>query len=140
MVLFRRNTARGRRRPVMVRKHWYRPCRIIRNAAILFSLVFAGMARAADTLPTERAASARVFPTSRYAIDEILTRPFDRDVPTGCTGARVWASSRQGWAFGDDVHWLDFTSVTAFDIEIRDQDGLLEPATSTYYPSHIHSY
>ena len=71
-------------------------------------------------------------------IDEILTRPFDRDVPIGCTGGRVWATSPQGWAFRDDVHWLYLTNLNAFDIEIRDEHGLLEPATATYYPSHIH--
>jgi len=71
-------------------------------------------------------------------IDEILTRPFDRDVPMGCTGDRVWASSPQGWAFRDDVHWLDLSRFTAFDFEIRDELGLLAPARATYYPSHIH--
>ena len=69
---------------------------------------------------------------------KILSRPFDRDVPMGCTGDRVWASSPQGWAFRDDVHWLYLTNLRAFDLEIRDEHGLLEPAKATYFPSHIH--
>ena len=56
----------------------------------------------------------------------------------GCTGDRVWASSPQGWAFRDDVHWLYLTNLNAFDIEVSDEHGLLAPARATYYPSHIH--
>ena len=52
----------------------------------------------------------------------------------GCTGDRVWASSPQGWAFRDDVHWLYLTNLNAFDLEIRDEHGLLAPAAATYYP------
>ena len=52
-----------------------------------------------------------VFAASRFSIDEILSRPFDRDVPMGCTGDRVWASSPQGWAFRDDVQWLYLTNL-----------------------------
>ncbi len=80
----------------------------------------------------------RVFAASRRSIDESLTRPYDRDVPMGCVGGRVWASSPQGWAFADDVHWLDLTNLDAFDLRIRDERGLLVPLRATYYPSHIH--
>ncbi len=80
----------------------------------------------------------RVFPASVFSIDRLLARPFDRDVPMGCAGARVWASSPQGWAFRDDVHWLYLTNLNAFDLEFRDEDGLLAPASATYYPSHVH--
>ena len=73
-----------------------------------------------------------------FSIDEILSRPFDRDVPMGCTGDRVWASSPQGWAFRDDVQWLYLTNLSAFDLELRDEHGLLGPAKATYFPSHIH--
>src|SRR5215467_13263612 len=79
---------------------------------------------------------SRVFAGSRRSIDEVLTRPYDREVPMGCVGDRVWASSPQGWAFRDDVHWLYRTNLEAFDIEIRDEYSLLVPARSTYYPSH----
>jgi Mannosylglycerate hydrolase MGH1-like glycoside hydrolase domain/NedA-like, galactose-binding domain len=80
----------------------------------------------------------RVFAASTFSIDEILSRPFDRDVPMGCTGDRLWASSPQGWAFRDDVQWLYLTDLRAFDLEIRDEYGLLRPAKATYFPSHIH--
>ena len=56
----------------------------------------------------------------------------------GCVGDRVWASSPQGWAFRDDVHWLYLTNLNAFDLEVRDEHGLLVPDRATYYPSHIH--
>ncbi len=56
----------------------------------------------------------------------------------GCVGDRVWASSPQGWAFRDDVHWLYLTNLSAFDLEVRDEHGLLVPDRATYYPSHIH--
>ncbi len=80
----------------------------------------------------------RVFPASVFSMDRVLTRPFDREVPMGCKGDRVWASSPQGWAFRDDVHWLYLTNLDAFDLEIRDEHGLLAPASATYYPSHVH--
>jgi hypothetical protein len=72
-------------------------------------------------------------------MDDVLSRPYDSDVPMGCVGDRVWASSPQGWAFRDDVHWLYLTNLKAFDIEIRDDHGLLQPAKATYYPSHVHT-
>jgi hypothetical protein len=80
----------------------------------------------------------RVFATSRFSVNQILTRPYDPDVPMGCVGDRVWASSPQGWAFRDDVHWLYLTNLKAFDLEVRDQHGFLQPAKATYYPSHVH--
>jgi hypothetical protein len=101
-------------------------------------LVFEQPARGADPNPGQKAHSARVFAASRFSIDEILARPFDREVPMGCTGDRVWASSPQGWAFPDDVHWVDSTRFTAFDLEIRDEHGLLVPGKGTYFPSHVH--
>ncbi len=61
-----------------------------------------------------------------------------RSVPMGCTGDRLWASSPQGWAFRDDVQWLYLTNLKAFDLELRDEHGLLKPAKATYFPSHIH--
>jgi len=115
---------------------------IIRHQGLLIAtlmwLGLAGFLRGANTDPPRRQDPPRVFASSRFSIDEILARPFDRDVPMGCTGDRVWASSPQGWAFRDDVHWLDLTRFQAFDLEIRDEHGLLAPARATYYPSHIH--
>jgi len=107
-------------------------------AAILIALGAGDVARGGALELTAIPPRPRVFPTSVFSIDRILARPFDRDVPMGCTGDRVWASSPQGWAFGDDVHWLYLTNLNAFDLEIRDEDGLLAPASATYYPSHVH--
>lgn len=56
----------------------------------------------------------------------------------GCVGDRVWASSPQGWAFRDDVHWLYLTNLHAFDLEVRDEHGRFVPDRATYYPSHVH--
>ena len=86
----------------------------------------------------EKPLPGRVFAASRLSIDEILARPYDRDVPMGCTGDRVWASSPQGWAFRDDVHWLYLTNLRAFDLEVRDEHGLLVPDRRRIIPSHIH--
>ena len=80
----------------------------------------------------------RVFATSRFHIDEILARPYGPEVPFGATGGRLWASSPQGWAFADDVHWLYQTNFQAFDLAIQDSHGRIEPAGMTYYPSHVH--
>jgi len=105
---------------------------------VVIWLGLAGPYRSADPDPPRKPQAPRVFGSSRFSIDEILARPFDRDVPMGCTGVRVWASSPQGWAFPDDVHWLDLSRLAAFDLEVRDERGLLAPAKATYYPSHIH--
>ena len=104
----------------------------------LMVLVGSGVLEGAEADPPRGPPAGRVFATSRSDIDEILARPYDRDVPMGCTGDRVWASSPQSWAFRDDVHWLYLTNLSAFDIEVSDEHGLLAPARATYYPSHIH--
>jgi hypothetical protein len=104
-------------------------------AAVIVFLSVAGPIRAQRAEPVP---NGRVFASSVFSIDEILSRPFDRDVPMGCTGDRVWASSPQGWAFGDDVQWLYLTNLRAFDLELRDEHGLLKPGKATYFPSHIH--
>jgi hypothetical protein len=105
---------------------------------LLIGLALAGLSAAAPPDPLAGTPSHRVMASSRFSIDEILTRPFDRDVPMGCTGNRVWASSPQGWAFRDDVHWLYLTNLKPFDLVIRDEHGLLEPRNATYSPSHVH--
>jgi hypothetical protein len=111
---------------------------LARGSVVLFWLGIAGPESRAGSAPTDAQASHRTFAASKFAIDEILARPFDRDVPMGCTGARLWASSPRGWAFGDDVHWLDLAGFDGFELEVSDERGLLEPAEATYYPSHIH--
>ncbi len=107
-------------------------------AAVLGPMSLAAGLAGAEPGPTEKPLAGRVFAASRRSIDEVLARPYDRDVPMGCVGDRVWASSPQGWAFGDDVHWLYLTNLRAFDLEVRDEHGLLVPDRATYYPSHIH--
>jgi hypothetical protein len=116
------------------RKH---RCSLLAGAALV-TLGLAGVGRCAGPAQVEVRTPHRVFPTSRFSIDEILARPYDPEVPLGCTGDRIWGSSPQGWAFRDDMHWIDSTSFTAFDLEIRDEHGQLAPAAATYYPSHIH--
>ncbi len=71
-------------------------------------------------------------------MDEILTRPYDTETPMGCVGPRLWATSPQGWGFRNDVHWIFLTNFHAFEIEVNDEHGRLEPERATYFPSHIH--
>ena len=116
-----------------------RQASLSRLAFILAAFIaWLGPNRASQGQPAEPARPRRVFASSTFAIDEILSRPFDRDVPMGCTGDRIWASSPQGWAFPDDVQWLYLTALQAFDLEVRDENGLLKPDQATYFPSHIH--
>ena len=105
---------------------------------LLIGLGLVGLSGAAPGTSAAGERPRRILASSRFSIDEILARPYDRDVPMGCTGDRVWASSPQGWAFRDDVHWLYLTNLKAFDLEIRDDLGLLQPRSATYLPSHIH--
>jgi hypothetical protein len=107
-------------------------------AAVLGLASLAAPLAAEEPGPATRPLPGRVFASSRKSIDEVLTRPYDREVPMGCVGDRVWASSPQGWAFRDDVHWLYLTNLKAFDLDIRDEQGRLVPDRATYYPSHIH--
>ncbi len=111
--------------------------RVITLTAVCW-LAFGTPLRAAEPGSPARPYASRVFASSVYSLDAILTRPFDVEVPLGSTGARIWATSPQGWAFRDDVHWIDATVLPAFDIEVRDDYGLLVPGKATYYPSHIH--
>ena len=106
--------------------------------AVVGPLPLAATLEGAEPGPTTRPIAGRVFAASRRLIDEALARPYDREVPMGCVGDRVWASSPQGWAFRDDVHWLYLTNLMAFDLDIRDASGFLAPDRATYYPSHIH--
>jgi hypothetical protein len=101
-------------------------------------VALAGLSGAAPPSQLAGERSRRVFASSHFVIDDVLTRPYTSDVPMGCTGDRVWASSPQGWAFRDDVHWLYLANLKAFELEIRDDHGLLQPRQATYFPSHIH--
>jgi len=128
----------SRRRSPAMQRNW---SSILCGYPLRTLLICAGLAGRLGAAPPEPLASEqprRILASSRFSIDEILARPYDRDVPMGCTGDRVWASSPQGWAFRDDVHWLYLTNLSAFDLEIRDDHGLLQPRNATYSPSHIH--
>jgi hypothetical protein len=101
---------------------------------VLALLVLAGLAHTQAPAQSPQ----RVFLKDAPAIDEVLKRPYSTEVPFGSTGARVWASSPQGWAFGDDVHWLYLSNMRALDLIIRDAHGPLRPASATSFPSHVH--
>jgi len=100
--------------------------------------VFLAFARPLCGQDADRPSAGRRFAASQFSIDQLLSRPYDGNVPMGCTGDRLWASSPQGWAFREDVQWLYLTNLNAFDLELRDEHGLLKPAKATYFPSHIH--
>jgi hypothetical protein len=111
---------------------------ILQITAAMGLISLAAPLSGAEPGPGEKPLAGRVFAASRRSIDEVLARPYDRDVPMGCVGDRVWASSPQGWAFRDDVHWLYLTNLNAFDLRVFDEHGLLVPDRATYYPSHVH--
>lgn len=79
----------------------------------------------------------RVYQSSRFSIDEILARPYSPEVPMGCVGDRLWATSPQGWAFDGGVHFIYLTDLKPFDIRIEVGGREVVPTTATYRPSHI---
>jgi hypothetical protein len=88
--------------------------------------------------PGPAAVPGRVFPASKFDIDQILKRPYTPEVPFGTSGDRLWASSPQGWAFRNDVHFLYLTNLNAYDLNVLDRHGLYGPSGAVYYPSHVH--
>ena len=83
----------------------------------------------------------RVFASSRVAIDRILARPYDSEVPFGSSGEVVWATSPQGWAFRDGVHLLyiqDKDTAGLFDLMVRSGDDTYVVDKAEYMPSHVH--
>ena len=94
--------------------------------------------RSRSAARAEKPRPGRVFAASRLSIDEVLTRPYDRDVPMGCTGDRVWASSPQGWAFRDDVHWLYLTNLRAVRPRGPRRARPARARSGDLFPSHIH--
>ncbi len=80
----------------------------------------------------------RVFQKRGYAIDSILARPYDAEVPFGASGDRVWATSPQGWGFASGVQLLYVTNLNLFDLEIRSGDTEYRVGRAQYLPSHIH--
>ncbi len=82
--------------------------------------------------------AGRVLPGSRFDIDAILERPYTPEVPFGGVGARLWATSPQGWAFPEGVHWLALTDIPALELEVADAHSRLRPTLATSTPSHVH--
>jgi hypothetical protein len=110
-----------------------------RAAWVGLAVLIAGLSSAEVAAQVQTApAPKRVFPDSTFVVDDILTRPYSTEVPFGAVGNRLWASSPQGWGFGDDVHWLYLTNLRAMDLLIRDELGPIVPAQAVYFPSHIH--
>jgi hypothetical protein len=93
---------------------------------------------AASALDEPVQAPARRFMERVGPMDAVLERPYGPEVPLGSTGERLWATSPQGWAFGEGVHWLFLSNLRALDLDVRDELGPLAPARATYRPSHVH--
>ncbi|HLV81532.1 MAG TPA: hypothetical protein VKT32_14695 [Chthonomonadaceae bacterium] len=80
----------------------------------------------------------RIFAESRFNIDKTLARPYDGEVPFGASGARVWATSPQGWAFRDGVQLIYITNLDAFDLAVRSGETNYVVQQAQYIPSHVH--
>jgi hypothetical protein len=80
----------------------------------------------------------RVFASSRFAVDQILARPYDSDVPFGASGDRVWAASPQDWAFHDGVQLIYTTNLNAFDLIVQGAGQNYIVDRADYMPSHVH--
>lgn len=104
------------------------------RSAVVVGLLAAGAGAQEDVAR----APARVFPPGVGSYDAELERPYGPEVPFGSTGERLWATSPQGWAFGEGVHWLFLSNLRALDLDVRDEHGPLAPAKATYRPSHVH--
>jgi hypothetical protein len=80
----------------------------------------------------------RVFATSKMDIDRFLARPYNADVPFGSSGDRLWATSPQGWGFGEGVNYLYYTNSSAFDLKITAGGIDYAVARAFYTPSRVH--
>lgn len=107
--------------------------RTLLTAALLLPTAGALPAQTANPLPH------RVFATSRFAIDKILARPYDRNVPFGASGDLVWATSPQGWGFREGVQLLYVTNLNTFDVIINGNGKNYVVEKADYFPSHVHS-
>lgn len=100
------------------------------------------LALAATPLPPARTQTKplphRVFASSRFNIDHILARPYDRDVPFGSSGDRLWATSPQGWGFGSGVQVVYLTNLRVFDPVVKVGGVNYVVKRADYYPSHVH--
>lgn len=81
------------------------------------------------------AAKHALLPRWRPNVDELLKRPYDASVPFGGSGARLWATSPQGFGFNDGVHFIYINNFVPFKLKIPG----FKPGKATYYPSHVHT-
>ena len=119
-------------------QRWIKSSAITRNAA-LFALGCAETAAAGRSLRLRACASSRVFPTSRYAIDEILARPFRSRRADGLHGRPRLGHQPSGLGVSRrrPLDRLD----ASHGVRPRDPRRARPAAaqrTATYYPSHIH--
>lgn len=84
--------------------------------------------------PSATASSPLLFPDRRPRIDDVLSRPYDANVPFGCVGNRLWAASPQGFGFDDGVNYIYINNFVPFKLKIPG----FKPGNATYYPSHVH--
>ena len=81
--------------------------------------------------------SPRVFPKTKFAVDKILARPYDANVPFGSSGDRVWATSPQGWGFAEGVQLLAVTNLNVFNVVVRGGSTDFVVGDAQYFPSHV---
>jgi hypothetical protein len=109
--------------------------KLMKSCAPLLLLLLTASARLpAQTLPQP---PVRVFPKSKFRIDQILARAYTPEVPFGATGDRVWATSPQGWAFAEGVQLLYITNTNAFNVTVRSGDTSFGVGKAEYFPSHV---
>jgi hypothetical protein len=102
---------------------------------LLYLLV---VATAASHVGAQAPMPHRVFAKSHFAVDRILARPYDSDVPFGASGDRVWATSPQGWGFQDGVHLIYLTNLDAFHLVVQGGGVNYGVGRADYMPSHVH--
>ncbi|MFN0207893.1 MAG: MGH1-like glycoside hydrolase domain-containing protein [Planctomycetota bacterium] len=88
----------------------------------------------AESRPSATASSPLLFPERRPRLDDVLSRPYDANVPFGCVGDRLWAASPQGFGFDDGVNYVYINNFVPFKLKIPG----FKPGKATYYPSHVH--
>ena len=79
----------------------------------------------------------RIFASSRMDVDSLLARQYAPEVPFGCSGELLWATSPQGWGFADGVHLLLLNNPRFFDIQITTGKLIARVESAKYHPSHV---
>lgn len=84
--------------------------------------------------PAVSAPSPWLRPKARPRIDDVLERPYDGEVPMGCLGDRLWATSPQGFGFDDGVHDVYISNFVPYRLRIPGYRA----KSAMYRPSHVH--